>query len=152
MQLLRSILLLSLLTTPASASPASLREWNCLATVVYHESRGEPFNAQVAVAHVVMNRVADDRWPEKVCDVVYQAGQFTDIERAQVDVSGTAWRTAQEVALHALLGLSDDPTGGARWFYNPGLVTIEPSWVKGLEKAAFPDSGAHLFLRFPQET
>ncbi|MCK4867057.1 MAG: cell wall hydrolase, partial [Alphaproteobacteria bacterium] len=43
---------------------AGAAEWNvnnqleCLALNVYFEARGEPREGQVAVAHVVMNRVA----------------------------------------------------------------------------------------------
>lgn len=48
-----------------------------LARLVYLESRGEPYEGQVAVAEVVLNRVLSDRFPDTVEEVIYQAGQFT---------------------------------------------------------------------------
>lgn len=48
-----------------------------LARLVYLESRGEPYDGQVAVAEVVLNRVLSDRFPDTVEEVIYQTGQFT---------------------------------------------------------------------------
>ena len=44
----------------------------CLALTVYFEARSESIEAQAAVAQVVLNRVADDRYPDTVCDVVQE--------------------------------------------------------------------------------
>jgi len=44
----------------------------CLALNVYFEARNEPFDGQIAVANVVINRVADPRFPDSVCAVVFQ--------------------------------------------------------------------------------
>ena len=44
----------------------------CLAMNVYHEARSDHTIGQYAVAHVVMNRVMSDRYPNSVCDVVKQ--------------------------------------------------------------------------------
>lgn len=49
----------------------------CLALNIYHEARGEPVDGQIAVAQVTLNRVADPRYPDNVCDVVYQPSQFS---------------------------------------------------------------------------
>lgn len=48
----------------------------CLAEAIYHEARGEPEEGQAAVAAVVLNRVRQSHWPDTVCDVVYEPGQF----------------------------------------------------------------------------
>jgi spore germination cell wall hydrolase CwlJ-like protein len=44
----------------------------CLALNIYHESRGDSFAGQSAVADVVMNRVEDSYYPNTVCEVVKQ--------------------------------------------------------------------------------
>ena len=49
----------------------------CLARTVYYEARGEPFKGQLAVAKVVLNRVAKSNGKYSVCDIVYQPHQFT---------------------------------------------------------------------------
>lgn len=48
----------------------------CLATVIYLEARGEDYQGQMAVAEVVMNRVSSEGYPNTVCGVVRQKGQF----------------------------------------------------------------------------
>jgi len=49
-----------------------LDERYCLALNIYHESRGDSFAGQAAVADVVMNRVEDTYYPDTVCEVVKQ--------------------------------------------------------------------------------
>ena len=48
-------------------------ELHCLAKNVYHEARGESKAGKLAVAHVTLNRVHSDEFPDTVCGVVYQA-------------------------------------------------------------------------------
>ena len=44
----------------------------CLALNTYHEAKNQSLVGQIATAQVVMNRVADDRYPNTVCEVVKQ--------------------------------------------------------------------------------
>ena len=44
----------------------------CLALNAYHEARDQDIRGMIAVSQVVMNRVESRRFPDKVCDVVYQ--------------------------------------------------------------------------------
>lgn len=48
-----------------TASPAD-RDLDLLAHIIYGEARGEPYEGQVAVGAVVLNRVADSRFPNSV--------------------------------------------------------------------------------------
>lgn len=49
----------------------------CLALNIYHESRSESLQGQIAVAQVTINRVAHDHWPSTICEVVYDPMQFS---------------------------------------------------------------------------
>jgi hypothetical protein len=49
----------------------------CMVHNVYHESRGESVLGQAAVAYVTLNRVRSPAYPDSVCDVVWQKGQFS---------------------------------------------------------------------------
>ena len=49
----------------------------CLAAAIFFEARGEPHTGQELVAEVVMNRVEHERFPDTVCDVVYEHKQFS---------------------------------------------------------------------------
>ena len=48
------------------------KEKECLALNIYHESRNQPLAGQIAVALVTLNRVNDERFPDSICEVVYQ--------------------------------------------------------------------------------
>lgn len=61
----------------------------CLALALYHEARGEPEVGRRAVAEVILNRVASPHYPDTVCGVVLQPGQFSHIRRSLgADISG----------------------------------------------------------------
>ena len=52
------------------------KELHCLSLNVYHEARGEPIQGQLAVAYVTMNRLVSGRYPDSICNVVWQDRQF----------------------------------------------------------------------------
>ena len=48
------------------------KEANCLELHVYYEARSDNLAGMYAVSDVVLNRVRDDRYPNTICEVVYQ--------------------------------------------------------------------------------
>jgi spore germination cell wall hydrolase CwlJ-like protein len=72
-QLIIMLFLLVIFAQPASAG----NDLICLAKNLYFEARGENEAGQFAVGFVTMNRVRNKRWPDSVCKVVYQPGQFS---------------------------------------------------------------------------
>ena len=50
-----------------------VKEARCLAENVYHEARNQGTAGWLAVAAVTMNRVSDRRFPNTICEVVFQA-------------------------------------------------------------------------------
>lgn len=48
----------------------------CLALTVYFEAGNQSLLGQVAVAQVVMQRVEDEEFPNTVCGVVFEGGEF----------------------------------------------------------------------------
>lgn len=84
----------------------------CLSSVIYHEARGEPLEGQIAVAHVVMNRVESPQFPDTVCEVVTQPNQFSWYPRLpMVDHKADL---AQEV----LEGRTENPVEGSLYFHS----------------------------------
>lgn len=116
-------------------------EIHCLAKAVWHEARGEPVIGQMAVAHVVMNRVQSPQYPETVCGVVYQPYQFTDIKKASPNRDDKAWLYAVETAVFAYAGYTDDPTDGATHYY--AHAKVHPYWADVKETTAV--IGGHTF-------
>ncbi len=72
----------------------------CLALAIYHESRGESIAGQFAVGIVINNRVKSKRFPDNVCDVVRQKGQFSFVYDDISDLPGdeVAWNLASFIA------------------------------------------------------
>lgn len=60
------------LVTGKSAFASDDDEVRCLAKNVYFESRNQSLRGMIAIVLVTMNRVADSRFPNTVCEVVYQ--------------------------------------------------------------------------------
>ena len=112
--------------TPAKLDPAQMF---CVATAVYHEARGEVQMGKVGVAWSVKNRVKSDGFPSTPCEAVYEAKQYTDIHKARPDYQSKAWKDSVEAAVYVFAGYVDDPTKGARFYYNP-KKTEKPTWTK----------------------
>jgi len=60
----------------------------CLATNVYHEAKGETIAGKSAVAHVTLNRVKHEKYPNNICDVVKQAKYYTNWKGNQLPIIG----------------------------------------------------------------
>lgn len=65
---------------PASASQITAkvreRQLACLARNIYYEAGSEPFEGKVAVAQVTLNRMESGKFPDDVCQVIYQKNVF----------------------------------------------------------------------------
>lgn len=94
-----------------------------LARVVHGEARGEPYLGKVAVAAVVLNRVASASFPNTIAGVVYQAHAFTAVSDGQINLTPDS--ESIRAARDAMNGW--DPTGGALYYYNPAVATS--SWI-----------------------
>ena len=88
----------------------------CVAKVVHHEAGNQPRAGQLAVAHVVVNRAGSGRFPENVCDVANQPGQFFRLASYNPARTTAVWRAAVDAARAALGGKSSDMTKGAMFF------------------------------------
>ena len=95
-----------------------------LARLVYAEARGESYKGQVAVAAVVLNRVASAAFPNTISGVVYQSGAFSCVSNGSIN--NTPDSSAIRAALDALNGW--DPTGGCLYYYNPRATSDK--WIR----------------------
>lgn len=120
-----------------SSSGGSSGDLDLLARLISAESRGEPYEGQVAVGAVVLNRVAHASFPNSVSGVIYQPGAFSCLDDGQFDqpVAESAYRAAQD----ALNGW--DPSGGAIYYFNPSTATSAWIW----SRPAIVTIGKHMF-------
>ena len=74
MKKLLYVLAFAMAGSPAVANHCNKEEQiHALALNMYHEARGEGFEAMQLVGEVTLNRVNNEHFPDEVCDVVYQA-------------------------------------------------------------------------------
>lgn len=127
------------------------RALQCLTAAIYYEAASEADAGQLAVAQVVLNRVAHPAYPSTVCGVVYQGSerrtgcQFTftcDGSLARVP-NRLFWLRAELVARAALAGYVYSPVGLATHYHT---VQVHPYWADSLVSAG--TIGAHRFYRF----
>ena len=110
-----------------------------LANIISAEARGEPFEGQVAVGAVVLNRVEHPSFPDTISGVVYQPGAFTAITDGQINEAVA--ESARKAAREALKGA--DPSGGAIYYYNPDKTSNK--WIR--TRPVIKRIGAHLFCK-----
>ena len=124
----------------------------CLAMAIYYEARGEKnFDAGLAVAEVILNRVNDERWPDNVCAVVKQDKgpksydcqfSFYCDGKPENPKNKNLWLRAKEQAREALNGKT---LGHNALYYHADYVS--PSWSRKLQVTA--KIGTHLFYIDP---
>lgn len=88
-----------------------------LASIIFCEAGNQPYEGQVAVGAVVMNRVRSDAFPDTVREVIYQKGQFTPAGSGWLDrvVASKGYTDAAlQAAKDALAGQS--PIGDCLYF------------------------------------
>ena len=95
-----------------------------LAKLVYAEARGESYKGQVAVAAVVLNRVASASFPNTISGVIYQSGAFSCVGNGSIN--NTPSSDAIRAALDAMNGW--DPTNGCLYYYNPKKTN--DAWIR----------------------
>ncbi len=122
--------------TPRNFSPSGLR---LLARLVEAEAGNQPFVGQVAVAAVVLNRLAEPGFPKTLAHVIDQPGQFQCVTDGTIRVRyrRLAWLAAQAAAT------GWDPVGHALYYYNPRY--IQNRWILGQPVVA--RIGSQVFAR-----
>lgn len=126
-------------------------QWQCLATAIYFEARGEPISGQIAVAEVILNRVDSGAYPNTICAVTNQgvgsAGRACQFSyacdgRSDVMTSSTARSRSEKLAALMLAGRDRTITAGATHFHTRA---VRPGWAGRMTRTA--TIGHHLFYR-----
>ncbi|MGG3467513.1 spore cortex-lytic enzyme [Neobacillus pocheonensis] len=110
-----------------------------MSNAVHGESRGEPYEGQVAVAAVILNRVSNASFPNTIAGVIYQPGAFTAVADGQINL--TPNESAKKAVLDAINGW--DPSGAAIYYFNPDTATSSWIWSRPQIKRI----GKHIFCK-----
>ncbi|MBM7542499.1 cell wall hydrolase [Amphibacillus cookii] len=108
-----------------------------MAQAVYGEARGEPYEGQVAVAAVILNRIQSSTFPNTVSSVIFEPLAFTAVADGQIYMDPDD--TARRAVLDAINGW--DPSGEAIYYFNPDTATSTWIWSRPHIKRI----GKHIF-------
>ncbi len=92
-----------------------------MASIIYCEAGNQPYEGQVAVGAVIMNRVKSGSYPNSIEEVIYQSGQFGPAATGwlnRVRSSKGYSQTALQAAVDALNG--SNPIGNCLYFDQGG--------------------------------
>lgn len=125
----------------AYAATSQNSDVQLMARAINGEARGEPYEGQVAVGAVILNRVKNANFPNTIAGVIYQTGAFTAVADGQINVAIEEGSTVYKAAKDAIDGW--DPTGGAVYYFNPNTATNKWIWSRPLIKTI----GKHRFCK-----
>lgn len=108
-----------------------------MANAVYGEARGEPYEGQVAVASVILNRLNSPLFPDTISGVIFEPRAFTAVADGQIWLEPN--EQAREAVLDAINGW--DPSGNALYYFNPDTATSGWIWTRPQIKTI----GKHIF-------
>lgn len=117
--------------TFAIASCSEQDAIEALALNMYHEARGESPDGKLMVGEVTLNRVESPRYPNTICEVVYQSMQFswTHTQSDHTPYDEEMWQISLNIAEGLLDGSVETFETGATHFLNPDLVSNMPRWA-----------------------
>ena len=121
----------------------------CMAKNIYFEAGNQPLAGKIAVAQVVMNRVANRDYPDNICGVIYQSKWKTNWQGNPVPVRNMcqfSWFCDGKsdepldtdtffesylIAQDVFYGKYPDITEGATHYHN---LWVEPYWAETLNE------------------
>lgn len=125
----------------AASSGNSTSDIQLMARAINGEARGEPYEGQVAVGAVILNRVKNSQFPNTIAGVIYQSGAFTAVSDGQINHPIAEDSTVFKAARDAMNGW--DPTSGCIYYFNPNTATNKWIWSRPFVKMI----GKHRFCK-----
>lgn len=138
-------------------------EINCMALNIYYETRGSSLADSYAVADVVLNRVEDTRYPNSICEVVYQGEKHASGQmkrnrcqfswycdgKSDVPRDKEAWKRAQSIAWDIIQW--DNYRGITEGATHYHAHYVNPRWNKsrkGFSITRLGRIGTHIYYRW----
>lgn len=110
-----------------------------LSRIIYAESGNQSLEGKIAVGNVILNRVADSRFPNTVKGVIFQKNQFTPVS------NGSIYRTPsnESIAAAKLCLEGTNTAGNSLYFVNP---RVSPNSWASRNRPRVATIGAHAFF------
>lgn len=128
------------------------KQLNCLATAIYFEARGESYRGQVAVAQVVLNRVAHKLYPSTICGVVFQNQHRRNACQFSFACDGIPERVTDRESWEQAESIARGVAAGSLYLSEVGYSThyhatyVYPHWAPRMTKVT--KIGLHVFYHF----
>lgn len=149
--------LLTFALAPSARACSYEEQIKALALNMYHEARDQGVEGMILIGEVTLNRVNHDRFPNTICDVVYQGktGPSGKIKKNKCQFSWycdglsdkpknkEVWKETVELAKSILLGEADIFGIEATHYLNPRAVSRMPKWTQVYEVSG--KYGDHVF-------
>ena len=120
------------------------RHVDCLASAIWHEAGNQPRSGQVAVAEVILERTRRPAFPDDVCAVLAQPGQFSFLRHGSIPpVPHTMRDEMRAMAWDVAAGRLRSPMRGALFFH---ADHVRPGWAY----RRLGTIGAHVFYAEPR--
>ena len=117
--------------------PLTQNDMNMMCTIVSSEAGYCDDMAQKAIAHTILNRFNDDRFPNTMYEITTQENQYTAIHsyfdgqyREGLYPGSELWNHSMQLCYEALNEW--DFTGGAFAYYNPQMIGYN-AWFESLQ-------------------
>jgi N-acetylmuramoyl-L-alanine amidase len=133
-------------------SPSQKKDIDLIARTVFGEARGEKsFKSLQAIAHVILNRVKGQNWPNSVQAVIFQKNQFSCWNQTDpnyyltqsVTFNNADFRQAYQATLVAIMSKTDITHGAnhyhARW--------VDPTWAHKKNMIRVAEIRQHIFYK-----
>ena len=128
------------------------QELQCLALNIYFETRAVSMADAMAVSDVVQNRVESHRYPDTVCDVIYDGGETKRHKcqfswycdgKADTPKNSEAWERSRKFARDFYVhGMYRGITEGSTHYH---ASYVKPYWAPTLDRVT--RIGSHIFYR-----
>ena len=124
---------------------------HCLQQNIFFEARNQSTIGQISVAWVTLNRVDDHRYPDTICDVVWQKSAFSWTADGKPDTPSNnileqqAWELAGQLAEETLLDWArgnNSPVENAVMYH---ADYVDPYWSSSYDHVTQIDS--HIFYQ-----
>jgi spore germination cell wall hydrolase CwlJ-like protein len=121
------------------------KQLNCLATDIFFEGRNTDYAEMIRISNVVLNRMANEKYPTEACDVINQHQQFSwtlkktnNMERIvrlinKDEKEKKAWHNAKVIATLALQRRLIDNTKNAISYHYVHMKKPNSSFWKSMK-------------------
>lgn len=115
----------------------NIKEMACMSQAVHGEAGNQSMKGKIAVAFVIKHRAESGSFPDGICQVIHQKGQFKFFKNLRWHKRTPAEEQQMEDSVKAAYLVMNeevnDPTRGALYYVNPKMAR-DTGWLKHMKR------------------